>query len=1040
MKAVKELFSFKDSRVKLAAVIRSDVALVFFIILAFSLMVLVSYFFIKTIVEKQIFNNAQATLNTAEANIRADLREAEVTFLQMEILVRNRLKEGYSAEDMKSYVTMLADTVLSGDMVHGFMNIYGMVGDQLHAGLYEHVDASNYFPEERPWFHAAESGKGRTELSAPYIDSVTGTLVVSLAKIMYDEDGSRIGTLALDIDFTNISSYVITLHFGAGGYGIVCDNDFSFIIHPFSNFLGNKMDESGSAYAEVAKKLRENPGITVTQNLKNEMNASVVMICRQISNGWYLGIVTPVSSYYHDVNVLIITLSILGFIFMVALSLILIRLSLLKARSDEQNQGKTSFLARMSHEIRTPMNSILGMAELIRRKAISSDIQEYIEIIHQSGNNLLSIINDLLDFSKIESGRLQIQNRDYNIASVVNDMINMMRPRIAEKSLDFLVNVDSSIPASLYGDDMRLRQILTNLLSNAVKYTRKGFISFEMQAKRIDGNVIKLICSVSDSGIGIKPEDHGRLFNDFVRIDNQVNQGIEGTGLGLVITNALCRAMGGDITVSSEYGKGSTFRAVVIQEIKNDVPVAKVNNPERKRVLFYDWRLQYMQSISNALYGLGASFKCSQDYREFIHDLEYGQFDYAFVTSKYAMDCIFALGRRATPLQLVIMAEPGEMSIYQEVMSIMMPVYSIPLANVLNNEPEGKIIQDKNIRVKFTAPSARVLIVDDISTNLRVAKELMSPYNMTVHTCLSGSEALTLVKNNIYDMVFMDHMMPGMDGVEATGFIRSLETGDGYYKNLPIIMFTANAVTGQREMFLENDINDFLAKPIDIQKLNDVLEQWLPAEKILEASLAGREDVKAEKAELPVINGLDVDVGLKNCNGGLAIYLSILNDFCNDTEIQMTSISKAYMDADARLYSTLVHALKGAARSVGAVIMGDEASWLENMSASGDFDIISEKNAMFFENTRTLIYNIKTALAMYEADRNVKSIGIADLNLLELKKALSDMDIKAVNTILLGYTSLPLQGKLKETISDVEQLILMFEYEAAINKIDELNE
>jgi len=332
------------------------------------------------------------------------------------------------------------------------------------------------------------------------------------------------------------------------------------------------------------------------------------------------------------------------------------------------------------------------------------------------------------------------------------------------------------------------------------------------------------------------------------------------------------------------------------------------------------------------------------------------------------------------------------------------------------------------------------LIVDDISTNLRVAKELMSPYNMTVHTCLSGSEALSLVKNNIYDIVFMDHMMPGMDGIEATGFIRILETGDGYYKNLPIIMFTANAVAGQREMFLENDINDFLAKPIDIQKLNDVLEQWLPADKIIEASQSGREEPRIEKTELPVINGLDVEVGLKNCNGGLAVYLSILSDFCNDTESQMSKISSAFTNSNARLYSTLVHALKGAARSVGAIIMGDEASWLENMSVTGDFDIISEKNTVFFENTRTLIHNIKTALTAYEADRNAKSIDIADLNLDELKKALTDMDIKAVNTMLLNYSGLPLQGKTKEIISDVEQLILMFEYEAAINKIDELNE
>ena len=1039
---MKEIFSFRDSKIKLGAVIRSDVFLIFFVVLSFSLMVVVSYYFVSEVVEKQIFENVQESINTAEVSIRSDLREAEIALLQTEMLIENWLPWGTSEkmfnEGIRAYMIMLADTmILERPWVQGFMNFYGVINGNFLTGLYE-IPPDDYIPEDRPWYKAAEAADGKIGITSPYIDYETGITVISLSKNVYDRDGNKIGVLALDIDFSTLTSYIVPLHFAQGGYGMMCDENFNFIVHPFADYLGKNMGELNPGYGEAAQRLRENPDAVFSQRMTDARTMSVVVIYRQIYNGWYLGIATPVYSYYHDVNFMAVILSILGFIFMIVLSLIIIRLSLLKAHSDEQNQGKSSFLARMSHEIRTPMNSILGMAELIRRKAVSSEIQEYIEIIHQSGNSLLAIIKDILDFSKIESGRLQLQSRDYQIASVINDMINMMRPRIAEKSLDFIVDVDSSIPGHLFGDDMRLRQILTNLLSNAIKYTKKGFIALDIRMELSEGDNIKLVCSVSDSGIGIKPEDYSRLFNEFVRIDNQVNQGIEGTGLGLVITNALCRAMGGDITVSSEYGKGSTFRATVLQEKKNEAPVAVVNSPERKRVLFYDWRPQCMQSISNALDSLKVNSKSSHNYHEFISDLEYGQFDFAFVTSKYAMDCIFALGRRSNPLQLVIMAEPGEMSIYQEVISIMMPVYSIPIANILNNESEGNILRDKNMRIKFTAPSAKVLIVDDISTNLRVAKELMSPYNMIIHTCLSGSEALNMVKDNFYDIVFMDHMMPGMDGIEATGFIRALETGDGYYKNLPIIAFTANAVIGQREMFLENDINDFLAKPIDLQRLNDILENWLPKEKIIEILQPGYEEVKIEKALLPVISGLNTEIGLRNSNGTVAVYLSILEDFCNDVEVRLGDISEAFINKDIRLYTTLVHALKGAARSVGAVEMGEDAFWLERTAAAGDFEIIKDKNTALLESTRTLLGDIRTVLEQYEAEKKKEHINIADLNLDNLKTALSDMDIKAVNSILLDYTSLPLYGKTKEILSEVEQLILMFEYDKAIEKIDEL--
>ena len=1022
---------------KLGAIIRKDFLQLFFIILSFSLMVLVSYHYISGIVEEQVLSTAEEKLNTSEVTIRSDLREMEATIFQTGVSIEKWIDEGYSVDQIKEYLILITSTFKADrERAGGLIDIYGTILGTFASGL-DWDPPEAYVLHQQKWHEAAIAAGGRIGFTSPYVSYNSGRLVISVSRTLHGKNGEDYGIIALDMDFSNLDRYIKSLSSESGGYGFLASADYVFIIHPFEGYINRPMADVHPGYERVIRHLEENPGSIATQNLLSRDGVQMMLIFKQLFNGWNLGIAIPVSIYYRNVNQMALALSGLGLAFMIILSFIMIQLSLSKARSEEENMEKSSFLARMSHEIRTPMNSILGMAELIQRKAVSSEIQEYIEIINQSGSNLLAIINDILDFSKIESGRLQVQNTEYYIASVINDMINMIRPRIAEKSLDIFVNVDSSIPEKLYGDDMRLRQILTNLLSNAVKYTRKGFISMKMEMERLDDKSLKLICSVTDSGIGIKPEDQKVLFSEFARMDSKANQGIEGTGLGLAITRALCRAMGGDVVVSSEYGKGSEFRAIITQEYSNNKPVAQVMSPDRKRVLFYDWRPEYVQSISETLHGLQVYYQCSRIFQEFLSDLEFGDYDFAFISSKYAMDCIYVLGRRDTPLQLVIMVEPGEVSVYREVPSVLMPVYSITLANILNNAIDGAEYKEKNLKIQFTAPSAMVLIVDDISTNLRVAKELMSPYNMTVHTCLSGSEALALVKKNSYDIVFMDHMMPGMDGIEATSFIRGLESGDGFYQDLPIIALTANAISGQKEMFLENGISDFLAKPIDIQNLNDILEKWLPREKLLESS---RQQMPGIKQEKPVINitGVNTVLGLSNCGGTSAVYLNILTDFCKDAETRLVQISEALTNRDSKLYITLVHALKGAARSIGAVDTGEKASWLEKAAAMNDLAAIKDKTFDLQEDVRALINNVLAAVEQHDAEDKREFINVSGLHLDELKKALADMDIEAVNKMLLDYAGLALDTRTREMIGEVEQHILMFEYEKAIAKITEL--
>ena len=1024
---------------KLGAIIRKDFLQLFFVILSFSLMVLVSYHYVSGIVEEQIFSNAEESLNTAEVAIRSDLREAEVALFHTGLLIENFLEENRSIEDIKAYLSLITQS-FSGEasIIPGLVDVYGYIHESYISGI-DWDPPDSYIPQHLSWYRAAREANDGIGFTVPYINEATGKLVISLTETLHGSRNEDHGIIAIDLDFSKLSGYITSLHSAEGGYGMLTSSSGIFLVHPFVENIGRSVIDVIPGYDRNSRQfLNDSDSMTIQKTL-NRDGVQMVIIFKRLYNNWHLGIAIPVSSYYRNVEHMALALSGLGIVFMIILSFILIQLSLSKARSEEENLEKSSFLARMSHEIRTPMNSILGMAELIQRKTVSADIQEYIEIIYQSGNNLLAIINDILDFSKIESGRLQIENHEYHMASVINDMINMIRPRVAEKSLDIFVNVSSGIPGQLFGDDMRLRQIMTNLLSNAVKYTRKGFISMDVEMEHVNDSSLRLIITVRDSGIGIKLEDQKKLFSEFARMDSKANLGIEGTGLGLAITRALCRAMGGDVTVESEYSRGSEFRATIIQDWVNDKPVAHVYNPEKKEVLFYDWRPQYVQSISLTLLSLGVSFKCPDVFQDFLSDLEYGSYDYAFISSKYAMDCISALGRRDSPLQLVIMVEPGEVAVYREVPSILMPVYSITMANILNNVTEGTLSKDKNLKIQFTAPSAMVLIVDDISTNLRVAKELMSPYKMNVHTCLSGSESLTMVEENRYDLVFMDHMMPGMDGIEATSFIRNLESGDGYYQNLPIIALTANAISGQREMFLENGINDFLAKPIDIQKLNDILERWLPADKRVEFTASSHPGIKQDRPS-GVLNipGVNTTLGLNNCGGARAVYLNILIDFCKDAEARLSQISDTMEKKDTKLYTTLVHALKGAARSIGAVETGEKASWLEKAAAREDLAAIKDKTFDLQENVRALINNIKATVEQLEAEDSRELSDISSLHLTELTKALSDMDIEAVNKMLVDYASLALDTKTKELIGEVEQLVLMFEYDKAIEKIKEL--
>jgi len=375
--------------------------------------------------------------------------------------------------------------------------------------------------------------------------------------------------------------------------------------------------------------------------------------------------------------------------------------------AQQANKAKSTFLSNMSHEIRTPMNAIIGMGELLQHEDLSERQKEYVDDITLSSKALLEIINDILDFSKIESGKLELNPIDYNLIALLSHIEAMFAYITKRKGLSFILEPVGDLPEILYGDDIRLRQILTNILGNAVKFTEKGYVRL-----RVTASEDMLFFEITDTGVGIRKEDQPKLFKAFEQMDKALNRNIVGTGLGLVISRSFIDMMGGTITLESEYGQGTVFTIAI--------PIVLGNE-----------------------------------------DLVKG----------------------------------------------------------CNTEEERSII----------APEAKVLVVDDNEFNRKVASGLLNLMEIEAETTDSGYKAIELVSSKDYDIVFMDHMMPGMDGVEATFEIRKM---GGKYEHLPIIALTANAVSGAKEMFLENNFNGFLSKPIDSNELKRVLECWLPSEKV----------------------------------------------------------------------------------------------------------------------------------------------------------------------------------------------------------------
>ncbi|MCL2690049.1 MAG: ATP-binding protein [Chitinispirillia bacterium] len=660
------------------------------------------------------------------------------------------------------------------------------------------------------------------------------------------------------------------------------------------------------------------------------------------------------------------------------------------------SKAKSDFLATVSHEIRTPMNAITGMTELALRENMPAAAREHVLTIKQASSNLLSLINDILDLSKIESGKLEITNAPYHFSALINDVVSIIRMRTIDSNVRFVVNTDSRIPNALFGDETRIRQVLLNILSNAVKYTPKGYITFVVFGEITEEDTVLLTIEVTDTGKGIKEEDIKKLFSDFVQVDTAGNRDILGTGLGLAITKNLVTAMGGDIGVISEYKKGSTFTITLPQKILMPQPLAVVDKPQEKRAIVYERREVFANSIVCTVDNLGVECDYAGDEADFRGKLKEKEYTFIFVESHMYANVKKIVSEASPKAKMVQLMNFGDSAADKESSVIVMPAYSVPVANILNGVSDLYYYTGEDMLVRFNAPQARVLIVDDISTNLKVTQGLLLPYKMQVDLCSSGDKAINAVKANRYDLVLMDHMMPGMDGMETVRRIR--ESQGDYCKSLPVIAFTANAVSGMREMFLSNGFDDFISKPVDVVRLNAILEKWIPKDKKL--AITFRAVPEMRHSDDITLDGVDVPLGLSRMGVSASGYLRAIEIFDKDVREKLEQIKSSLENGDTALYTTYIHGLKGAAAAIGAVALSEYAKELEMAAKRGDSAFIEANTPAFFEKLETLSKNIKNVIR----EKKQKPTPENDVDMKELKAAMISLAaaIEEVDTAVIN--------------------------------------
>ena len=918
---------------KKAASILKRVDMTTVILLFFLAVVMAYYTMLQSEMKQKVIVN-QELIATKSADQISDYLATGIDIMRMSsYALDNMIREGKSHEEMRDF--LVSQSVAVKHITKGNSPaIYAVVEDVFMDGG-GWVPAADYVPQKRPWYGDARANIGQVTIVDPYLDAKTHMMMLTLSKALCDVKS----VAAMDLSLGYLQSMIEELAGkGDSDIEIVMDRKYQVIAHSDKSEVGKSyIKEQGTFGRALVDKLRSTDEKYFSFRFGD---AEYIVYTMPVADSWLcLSVFDATATFAHLRRTFVLTI----FVSLLVISILLF----LMTRYEKYNQkaetavaaseAKSAFLSNMSHEIRTPINAVLGMNEMILRESHEPNVIEFSENIRTAGNTLLGLINDILDFSKIEAGKMEIIPVNYDLSSMFNDLVNMIHTRADAKGLELLLDFDRETPKLLFGDEVRVKQVITNILTNAVKYTEKGSVTFSVRHERIpeEPDSVLLHVAVKDTGIGIKPEDMKKLFSKFERIEEKRNRNVEGTGLGMAITLNLLEKMDSSLQVESEYGVGSNFFFKLRQQVIKWEPLG-------------DYKTSYQ-----------ANLKGQKKYHE-----------------------------------------------------------------------------------KFTAPEALVLMVDDNPMNLTVFKSLIKQTKVQVDTANDGDEGLLLAQEKKYDIIFLDHMMPRKDGIETLQELKAQESGPNH--TTTVICLTANAISGARERYMEAGFNDYLTKPIDADKLEDMLMTYLPEEKLQEAgaevaAVQENQEIPEELAPLKGATWLNLEQGIKN-SGSVEAYLPLLKIFYESIEEMAATIEGFYAERNLKDYTIKVHALKSSARIIGAKDFGEEAQLLENAGKAENLNYIRAHHEAFLETYRGFQVQLAELFAKGqptgEHDKPEADMDLMEGVYEELRAAAEEMDSDRLDDIFAEMEDYRIPEKEAELYKKLKYAAEHFDYENILSLLD----
>jgi signal transduction histidine kinase/DNA-binding response OmpR family regulator len=813
---------------------------------AFLLMVVFCVVFTSRIVSDNLSRNANNVLDLVEAQTMLELQETKKILDVYAGTLRGMILRGDNAEALQDYTTYISLYLGLIEDIR-FSSLYGFI-ENLPDGPAFLYSLNGPPPEDltftdRPWYKAAVASAGGIAETEPYTNAITGEIVITFSRCIYDDEGVYLGIVCINIEVLHIGSRIASIDFTKGGYGILLDQNLIIRGHPNLGFVGLEMYDPVIPISMVTEELINTGHVSGKSfiNWKGERN---IMFIITLSNGWRLALLAPAYIYYQPVYFMALIISLLGIALAAVLIVILIRVDKAKNKSDIESRHKSAFLANMSHEIRTPMNAIIGMTAIGKSADDPVRKDHCFEKIQDASNHLLGVINDILDMSKIEANKFELILEEFDLEKTLRRIVNVFNFRIDERRQKFTVHIDRSIRRTLIGDEQRIAQVITNLLGNAIKFTPEdGAVNLAVRLVREADGICTLHVSVSDTGIGISEEQQARLFQSFEQAESSTTRKYGGTGLGLAISKSIVEMMGGTIGVRSEPGKGSVFSFTIqLRRGTHETRglLSEGINLSNVRILTVDDDpdiLTYFRDIAN---GFGVLCDTAVNGTQAL-DLvkQKGGYHIYFIDWKMPVMDGIELARVIKAYKpensVVIMISAAEWSaVAQEAKEagvdkfLSKPLFPSTIAEVINEclGVDKRKVEEVQANIAGIFKGRRILLVEDVEINREVVQTLLEPTELEIECAENGREAVRMFTESPskYEMIFMDIQMPEMDGYEATRRIRAVEAkirdnSIEITEGVTIIAMTANVFREDIERCLNAGMNGHVGKPINFEEV-----------------------------------------------------------------------------------------------------------------------------------------------------------------------------------------------------------------------------